>query len=328
MPDFVDALDAARAGRDRRRPAAAGVHRLPSGAADRRARRADAASCSAASPRTRSRAPTWCPNPPSRSASCAPSRSCATPRCRSSCRAARSCSAPGRRCCEVIYLVFNEGYTATAGEDWMRPALAQEALRLGAHAGRTGAARGRSRTAWSALLELQSSRTAARTDAQGRPVLLADQDRGRWDRLLIRRGLAALERAGAPAAARGPYALQAAIAACHARAPQADATDWQRIAALYARACARSRRRRWSNSIAPSRSAWPMVRRPASRSSTRLLGDKVLQRYQWLPRRARRPARQARARREAREAFLAAAGLAGNAREQALLRERAAALSA
>ncbi|WP_420992239.1 RNA polymerase sigma factor [Cupriavidus sp. 30B13] len=136
---------------------------------------------------------------------------------------------------EVIYLIFNEGYAATAGSDWMRPALCEEALRLG----RTLAGLMPQESevhGLVALMEIQASRTHARIDAQGRPVLLPEQDRGRWDRLLIRRGLQALERAqessgggGAP----GPYALQAALAACHARAPSAAETDWARIAALY-----------------------------------------------------------------------------------------------
>src|SRR5688500_3782417 len=133
---------------------------------------------------------------------------------------------------EVIYLVFNEGYTATAGEDWMRPALCDEALRLGRML--AGLAPGHSEVhGLVALMELQASRAAARVDAQGRPVLLLEQDRGRWDRLLIRRGLAALERAESLGGALGRYALQAAIAACHARAPTGDETDWKRIAALY-----------------------------------------------------------------------------------------------
>lgn len=137
---------------------------------------------------------------------------------------------------EVVYLVFNEGYTATSGDDWMRPALCDEALRLGRML--TGLAPQEPEVlGLAALMELQASRSAARTDAQGRPVLLMEQDRARWDHLLIRRGLAALERAEqlcqAQARALGPYALQASIAACHARATTAPATDWARIAALY-----------------------------------------------------------------------------------------------
>jgi len=134
---------------------------------------------------------------------------------------------------EVIYLIFNEGYAATAGDDWMRPALCEDALRLGRVL--AGLAPHESEVhGLMALLEIQQSRTHARTDAAGEPVLLLDQDRGRWDQLLIRRGLAALARAEELAAgAPGPYTLQAEIAACHARARTADDTDWRRIAALY-----------------------------------------------------------------------------------------------
>jgi predicted RNA polymerase sigma factor len=133
---------------------------------------------------------------------------------------------------QVIYLVFNEGYAATAGDDWLRPQLCEEALRLGrilaelvpgepeVH-GLVG------------LMEIQASRAGARVGPLGQPVLLFDQDRGRWDQLLIRRGLAALERAEALGGALGPYALQAAIAACHARARTPAETDWARIVALY-----------------------------------------------------------------------------------------------
>ena len=133
---------------------------------------------------------------------------------------------------EVIYLIFNEGYSATAGEDWMRPALCEDALRLGrilaelvpnepeAHA-------------LVALMEIQASRSAARVGPSGQPILLLEQDRARWDQLLIRRGFAALQLAEDLGGALGPYALQAAIAACHARARTAAETDWQRIAVLY-----------------------------------------------------------------------------------------------
>ncbi len=133
----------------------------------------------------------------------------------------------------VLYLLFNEGYSATAGDDWMRPALCEEALRLSRIlAGlvpREPEVHG-----LVALMEIQSSRTAARTGSDGQPVLIQDQDRGRWDRLLIRRGLAALERAESLTATPGTYVLQAAIAACHARAATAHDTNWQGIAALYA----------------------------------------------------------------------------------------------
>lgn len=133
---------------------------------------------------------------------------------------------------EVIYLIFNEGYSATRGEDWVRPELCQDAMRLG----RVVAERvseSSEAAGLIALMELQASRLRARVDAHGNPVLLLQQDRGRWDRLLIRRGLAALKKAEQLAAPLGPYALQAAIAACHARARWADETDWVRIVALY-----------------------------------------------------------------------------------------------
>ena len=134
---------------------------------------------------------------------------------------------------EVIYLIFNEGYSATAGEDWMRPALCEDALRLGR------VLAGLMPTepevhGLVALMEIQASRSRARVGPAGEPVLLLDQDRARWDQLLIRRGLAALGRSEALAGRPGPYALQAAIAACHARARTAAETDWTRIAALYA----------------------------------------------------------------------------------------------
>ncbi len=133
---------------------------------------------------------------------------------------------------EVIYLVFNEGYLATAGDDLMRPALCEDALRLGRILAEL-APQEPEVHGLVALLEIQASRSGARTGPTGEPVLLLDQDRARWDRLLIRRGLAALERAEKLGGALGPYALQAAIAACHARAGTAAETDWSRIAALY-----------------------------------------------------------------------------------------------
>jgi predicted RNA polymerase sigma factor len=134
---------------------------------------------------------------------------------------------------EVIYLVFNEGYAATAGDSWLRPTLCEEALRLGRVL--AGLIPDEPEVhGLVALMEIQASRLRARTGADGEPVLLLDQDRGRWDHMLIRRGLAALERAVALDAERGPYTLQAAIAACHGRARTAEETDWVRIAALYA----------------------------------------------------------------------------------------------
>jgi RNA polymerase sigma factor (sigma-70 family) len=133
---------------------------------------------------------------------------------------------------EVLYLVFNEGYAATAGNDWMRPGLCEDALRLGRILAEL-APREPEVHGLVALMEIQASRTRARTGPSGEPILLLDQDRGRWDRILIGRGLAALARAEALRGGRGAYALQAAIAACHARARTAAETEWPRIAALY-----------------------------------------------------------------------------------------------
>jgi predicted RNA polymerase sigma factor len=226
----------------------------------------------------------------------------------------------------VIYLVFNEGYTATAGADWMRPELAQEALRLGRMLAEI-APQEPEVHGLLALMELQASRFAARTDADGRPILLADQDRGRWDVLLIRRGLAALERARALGGERGVYALQAAIAACHARAPSANETDWARIASLYAEL----------GRVAPSpvielnrAVAVGMAQGPAAALEIvdRLRSEPMLRRYQWLPSvRGDLLAKLGR-NAEARAEFLQAAELAGNVRERELLLERANALSA
>jgi RNA polymerase sigma-70 factor (ECF subfamily) len=134
---------------------------------------------------------------------------------------------------EVVYLIFNEGYAATSGDDWMRPQLCEEALRLGRILAALAPAEPEVH-GLVALMEIQASRAAARLGPTGQPVLLLEQNRARWDRLLIGRGLAALERAESLGGAAGPYALQAAIAACHARAALADQTDWPRIAALYA----------------------------------------------------------------------------------------------
>jgi len=133
---------------------------------------------------------------------------------------------------EVIYLVFNEGYSATAGDDWMRPALCEDALRLGRIVAEL-VPQAPEVHGLVALMEIQVSRSKARVDSSGTPILLLDQNRALWDQLLIHRGLAALERAERLGGARGPYALQAAIAACHARALVASETDWARIAALY-----------------------------------------------------------------------------------------------
>ena len=133
---------------------------------------------------------------------------------------------------EVIYLIFNEGYSATAGDEWVRPGLCEDALRLGRIVAELASSEPEVH-GLVALMEIQASRIRARVSPTGEPVLLLDQDRGRWDYLLIGRGLAALERAEALGGASGPYTLQAAIAACHARARTAEETDWTRIVALY-----------------------------------------------------------------------------------------------
>lgn len=225
---------------------------------------------------------------------------------------------------EVIYLVFNEGYTATAGDDWMRPDLAQEALRLARMLAGL-APREAEVLGLAALLELQASRMAARTDREGRPVLLADQDRARWDHLLIRRGLVALDRALALARPPGMYLLQAEIAACHARAPSAERTDWARIAALYGELArvAPSPVIELNRAVAVAMAAGPAA---GLEIVDALRDDKAMRNYQWLPSvRGDLLAKLGR-HAEARDEFLQAATLAGNAREKEFLLARAAAL--
>jgi RNA polymerase sigma factor (sigma-70 family) len=222
---------------------------------------------------------------------------------------------------EVVYLVFNEGYTATSGDDWMRPALCDEALRLGRML--AGIAPQQPEVlGLLALMEIQVSRTAARTDAKGRPVLLGDQDRSRWDHLLIRRGLAALDRADQLATAPGPYHLQAAIAACHARALRAADTDWARIAALYGELARVSPSPvvELNRAVAVSMHAGPAAGLVLVDA---LLKHKALRQYHWLP--SVRGDLLAKLGREgeARTEFERAAELAGNEREKAFLLERA-----
>jgi RNA polymerase sigma factor (sigma-70 family) len=224
---------------------------------------------------------------------------------------------------EVIYLIFNEGYAATSGDDWMRPGLCEEALRLGRILAELAPPESEVH-GLVALMEIQASRTHARVGAEGEPILLLDQNRAHWDQLLIRRGLAALERAEVTAASGlGPYALQAAIAACHARARTADATDWQRIVALYDALA----------QVAPSpvvelnrAVALAMAFGPAAglEVTNALRNEPQLKEYHLLPSvRGDLLARLGRFH-EARAEFERAARLTRNARERALLERRAA----
>ena len=224
---------------------------------------------------------------------------------------------------EVVYLVFNEGYTATAGDDWVRPALCEEALRLGRILAELMPQEPEVH-GLVALMEIQASRLRARIGPSGEPVLLLDQDRARWDQLLIRRGLAALERAEALGGAPGPYALQAAIAACHARARTGAGTDWVRIAALY-QALARLTP---SPVVELNRAvAVAMAFGPAAGLELvdALTAEPLLAGYHLLPSvRGDLLAKLGRAE-EARVEFERAASLTRNARERELLLARAAA---
>jgi len=224
---------------------------------------------------------------------------------------------------EVVYLVFNEGYSATAGDDWMRPELCEDALRLGRILAELVPQEPEVH-GLVALMEIQASRVGARTGPAGEPILLLDQNRALWDRLLIRRGLAALERSEALGGEAGPYALQAAIAACHARARAPAETDWPRIAALYqelARAAP-------SPVVELNRAvAIAMAEGPAAGLELvdALISEPSLERYHLLP--SVRGDLLAKLDRfdEARAEFERAASLARNGRERTLLLERAAA---
>ncbi len=220
---------------------------------------------------------------------------------------------------EVVYLIFNEGYAATRGENWLRLELCEEALRLGRIL--AGLAPEEAEVhGLCALLELHQSRARARTDASGAPILLLEQDRGRWDRLLIRRGLAALGRAESLARPLGPYTLQAAISACHARAATPEATDWKRIVALYdalveatgSPVVALNRAVAVSFAFGPEE-ALPLVDEL----------DVVLDGYHLLPAVRGDLLDKLGRRAEARAAFERAASLTKNAREQEVLRGRA-----
>jgi len=226
---------------------------------------------------------------------------------------------------EVLYLIFNEGYAATAGGDWMRQELCDEALRL-ARVLVNLAPNEPEVHGLLALMEIQASRAKARVDAQGRAVLLADQDRSRWDALLIRRGLAALARAEALGGARGVYTLQAALAACHARAHSAAATDWLRIVGLYDQLLQVAP----SPVVALNRAVAVGMAFGAAAGLAcvdELAADPLLARYHWLPSvRGDLLAKLGR-NAEARAAFEAAAALTANQRERELLLSRAAALA-
>jgi RNA polymerase sigma factor (sigma-70 family) len=224
---------------------------------------------------------------------------------------------------EAIYLVFNEGYSATAGDDWMRPALCDDALRLGRVLAELLPEEPEVH-GLVALMETQASRSSARTGPSGEPVLLLEQDRGRWDRLFIRRGLGALQRAEALGGTRGPYALQAAIASCHARAATAEETDWVRIAALYEELA----RLTPSPVIDLNRAvALAMAYGPAAGLELvdTLTSEPSLRGYHLLPSvRGDLLAKLGRYA-EARDEFDRAASLTHNERERTLLRQRAAA---
>ena len=223
---------------------------------------------------------------------------------------------------EVIYLIFNEGYSATAGEDWVRPALCEEALRLGRILAELAPTEPEVH-GLVALMEIHASRLRARVGPSGEPVLLLEQDRSNWDRLLIRRGLAALERAERLGGAMGPYALQAAIAACHARAATAAETDWPRIAALYDAVA----------QLAPSpvvelnrAVAVGMAFGPAAGLDLvdALIPEPSLKAYHLLPAVRGDLLRKLGRSEEARAEFERAASLTQNARERELLQRRAA----
>lgn len=222
---------------------------------------------------------------------------------------------------EVLYLIFNEGYSATAGEDWMRPALCEDAMRLGRVLASLMPQEPEVHGLL-ALMELQASRAPARTAVDGTPVLLLDQNRARWDRLLIGRGLAGLARAERLGGAQGPYTLQAAIAACHARAATAAATDWPRIAALYAELARvlSSPVVELNRAVAVAMAAGPQAGLDIADA---LLDAPALARYHLLP--AVRGDLLSKLGRgaEARDAFERAAGLTRNARERELLLQRA-----
>lgn len=222
---------------------------------------------------------------------------------------------------EVIYLIFNEGYTATAGDDWIRPALCEEALRLGRILAELVKQEAEVH-GLVALMEIQASRLRARVGPKGEPILLLDQNRARWDQLLIQRGLTALARAERLGNGLGPYGLQAAIAACHARARTAEATDWGRIAALYDALAqlAPSPVVELNRAIALAMACGPAV---GLELVEQLTAEPSLKHYHLLPSvRADLLAKVGRTV-EAHAEYVRAAGLTNNTRERTLLLERA-----
>jgi RNA polymerase sigma factor (sigma-70 family) len=224
---------------------------------------------------------------------------------------------------EVVYLVFNEGYAATAGENWVRPELCAEALRLGRVLAELVPEESEVH-GLVALMEVQASRLRARTGPDGAPVLLLDQDRSRWDRVLIGRGLAALDRAERTGAALGPYVLQAAIAACHARARTAEETDWVRIAALYdaLAALAPSPVVELNRAVAVAMAYGPAV---GLQLVDELAGVRALRGYHLLPSVRGDLLEKLGRVAEARAEFEQAAGMTRNDQERRLLLDRAAA---
>jgi predicted RNA polymerase sigma factor len=222
---------------------------------------------------------------------------------------------------EVIYLIFNEGYSATSGEDWMRPALCEDALRLGRIlAGLMP--KEREVHGLVALMEIQASRANARVGPDGGPILLLDQNRALWDQVLIRRGLAALEQAERCGGDRGPYLLQAAIAACHARARRAEDTDWTRIVVLYDELAAQSPTPvvQLNRAVAVSMALGPQAGLDLVDT---LVGDPALENYHLLPSvRGDLLVKLGRIQ-EALPEFERAVSLTRNARERELLLERA-----
>jgi predicted RNA polymerase sigma factor len=222
---------------------------------------------------------------------------------------------------QVIYLIFNEGYSASSGDDWMRPALCEDALRLGRILAELVPSEAEAH-GLVALMEIQASRTKARVGPSGEPILLLQQDRAKWDRLLIHRGLAALARAENVSAAPGPYVIQAEIAACHARARTGDETDWARIAALYGQLAQISPSPvvELNRAVAVSMASGPAA---GLQMVDRLQNEPALRSYHLLPSVRGDFLKKLGRLEEARAEFERAASMTRNVREQELLLQRA-----